>query len=589
MNMQQIITTDFIYQATICYTELLSLCNLYTKNNEDFNEHFNSISRSKQIEIAKSLINYNLLDFFKTIITYIEDFDIRLENDILIILAARTRSIAAVKYFISHQLDVCVLDNYIICNCITADYTNDLLIELINHGANVNAQNGTPLVNVIKESAIKNFETLIKNGADYTLDNNKAVYAASLLKYKSESVFLSYFINMGIDVNMENSILLQNSVSANNFDSVKLLLENGANILNLLPRQLYCTIKNMDINIIKLLLEYAVDFSILNDLPYPFYLDIVNMGIDNLTMAHLLYDIFSSPTNNFKYDIGCNYLNFIRNSSSYYINNSSMDIRDIISKDNLCTVEELDKLFIDINDSLKRLVSRDRLDIIKQIMEIKDIDLRFENDILLKIAISYNIFNMVLFLIEHDLDIHAEENIEICCSVFPDGKMLQYLIDCGVKVNSDKFIILATEANMVPCIKILISNGCNIYAENGRPIINLIQNNMNCETIFKFLELEIDVNYGSGIFLKTAIGKNNREMIQMLLGLGASIEYLVADDYKNLIRIGDTKLMNVFVDHGADFSILNSYIGSDTAIEYVALLLNNNVSIEIIINAIFHC
>ena len=65
MNMQNNIDTEFIYKPTIHQSQLILLYNKYTENNSEFSEHFNSISRSEQIEIAKCLICYNSLDFLK--------------------------------------------------------------------------------------------------------------------------------------------------------------------------------------------------------------------------------------------------------------------------------------------------------------------------------------------------------------------------------------------------------------------------------------------------------------------------------------------------------------------------------------------
>ena len=145
--------------------------------------------------ILKCAIYYQNLDIFISLIPYIENFDIRIDNDIFLYVAVHSNNIESVTYFMDRGLDITAVNNYIIKHM---ELSNEILELLVSYGIDINIDNGALLINAVNNGSIKCIELLINHGADYSLQNYEAV-KLSLLREKE---FILFFINLGFDINI---------------------------------------------------------------------------------------------------------------------------------------------------------------------------------------------------------------------------------------------------------------------------------------------------------------------------------------------------------------------------------------------------
>ena len=536
----------------------------------------------EKLDIAKNAIYHNKFSLYEKIVETIDNFDIRFESDTLLVAACLSRNIDLVQYFIDRQLDVTISDNYIICNCIESPKYNEVLKLIINHGADVNAGNGEVLVNAINLPSVKIFETLIKNGADYTLNNYEAVVESSM-NYKctyhrsfssteedsDEEVltnnFLSYFISEGIDVDLDNGKLLKSAMEYKLEENIKLLLKNGANITLLEFKDLFSIVKNMEIDIIEILIDYGIDFSILNS-----YENIQLKSLFTNSMSYIIYDvtyiIYDATYVRFDFDIA-------------YCNKIEMQIYSIKRSYINLPVENNNY------DALKTLIAKNDLQMFEKILDDSNIDIRFDNDVLLAVAVIHNNIDMVKYLLDKGLDIHSNDDfaIKISCITNTDGAILRLFIDeYKIDTSNNEFIDIALEKKMEVCVKMLVQHGANVFFDDGVRFIDFI--NIKNDSFFDNLLLEIN-DYD--LLLQRAIKRGLYRSTELLLKYGANIKIIEVTHLFNVIRYKNIIFLKMLISCGFDLNVLNMYQPSDESINFVSKLLNAGLDSQVLMQILY--
>ncbi|AKI80336.1 putative ankyrin repeat protein [Acanthamoeba polyphaga mimivirus] len=181
-------------------------------------------------------------------------------------------NIDVLKLIIDYGIDVSLNDHFAITVCTRyISGAKNIIQLLIDNGADVTSNNNLPIKFAILNGTISKsiLDLLINNGADIHADEYFcAKYAAKYCHFFA----LNYIINLGIDVNMENGILLKNILSdiPDKYDEcayscLKILLENGADISFLDKKCTLNVCRNSNTrNILILLLDYGLDISFIN-------------------------------------------------------------------------------------------------------------------------------------------------------------------------------------------------------------------------------------------------------------------------------------------------------------------------------------
>ena len=545
---------------------IISKINMLLKLNdtETIQLYFSTLSTADITAILKCAIyNYNL-DTFINLVPYIKNFDIRIDNDIFLILAVESNNIDSVTYFIDQGLDITTCDNYII-NYSLQKISNEMLELIISYGADININNGTPLIKAVRFGSIKCVEMLINHGADYSLQNYEAVD----LSVERGQEFVLFFINLGIDINMNNDIMLKSAIDIRNYEVIKLLLDRGADMTKLSPGDLYDIIASLNIDIISLFLN--LDFSVLNS--YFNKNDIFPLlNIDPMILACILYD-------------DMHYDNFdaikVIDLDTYYdlVERNKLLAMDVNTINNYLSELDNEKQL----ECIKMLIEYGKLDIIEQL----NFDYKINNDCLLLSAVTSNQVAIVTYFLDLGLDMYANNGTAI--RQIRNDNILQLFIDRGLEIDYDDdcLFVLACGDPQLSCVKLLIENNANIYAREGEAIIKLIKNISTGKNIIlqDLITRGLNINYGSGIFLSAAI--RWYETFNLLLENGADVQYLNVDNLISVIRMRNSKSIKLLLDAGVDFSVLNSYVASEKALEFVSLLMNHEININLIIKIIY--
>ncbi|AAV50866.1 putative ankyrin repeat protein [Acanthamoeba castellanii mimivirus] len=182
-------------------------------------------------------------------------------------------NIDVLKLVIDYGIDVSLDDHFAITVCTRPISNTENIIQLlIDNGADVTSNNNLPIKFAILKGTINKsvLDLLINNGADIHADE----YFCAKYAAKCCYIFaLKYIINLGIDVNMENGILLKNVLSDTAYSSneytyscIKTLLENGADISFLDDNDTLKMCRGSKTrNILILLLDYGFDISFINE------------------------------------------------------------------------------------------------------------------------------------------------------------------------------------------------------------------------------------------------------------------------------------------------------------------------------------
>ena len=361
---------------------------------------------------------------------------------------------------------------------------------------------------------------------------------------------------------------------------IKLLLSNGANINCLSESNLKSIIIYRYTEAIQLLLDYNVDFSILNQ-QIKQCADIILLfeknNIELIKICQIVYDY--TLDFGYEYNLDFNQHDIINKYRKYiyfkelalvkiqYENNDT-ESWDFINPPNqmINYWQNILKLLIDAHD----------LDFFKQVVVVlRNFDIRFDEDILLAVAMIVDYYDAVVYFMERGLNKNA---VEWCVVHNIDGDILQYLIDNGYDCSDNKFLINAMFANMYECTKILLSN--NIDTET---IIHCTRKNIDIRIFKYFIDLGTDID----ILFKYAIYFGSDDKVKLLLEEGADVRNIQLNDLSRVIKFKNYTLLNLLFEYNADFSMLNSFEPSTEANNFVYGLLNAGLSDIELLNIIY--
>lgn len=215
---------------------------------------------------------------------------------------------------------------------------------------------------------------------------------------------------------------------------------------------------------------------------------------------------------------------------------------------------------------LKYLITINKYDILHDLLKKYDVDIFFENNILLYISLyhDHNTFkessyDFIKLFLDAGYNVSDNDNMAIKLGVTSEYRVLKLLIDSGanVTVSNNMPIRRCMNNGSLEKIKLLINNGADLHC--CREIIFKLACHKGHEDIINFcINDGVDVNVDDGIVLKLAINWGHTEIIKKLIENGVNLSYIDKYDILHIIKYVYLDIIKLLLKHGVDFSQVNN-------------------------------
>ena len=234
-------------------------------------------------------------------------------------------------------------------------------------------------------------------------------------------------------------------------------------------------------------------------------------------------------------------------------------------------------LFFDDNILLKVVVVYNKYDFAKYLLE-NGADATVSNNLCLNLAIQNCNKQMLELLIEYDVNIRTKndyalrfaascgdyiwkENVYSTRSVISNDKYLitKFLLTQGADVHADNDYALriATKYNYNIIVALLIDFGANVHADNDYALRIAAKHNSNT-LVNLLIEFGANVHANNDYALRISARYGYDCIVKQLLISGANINSLGKEDLVEAVRSQSSKTIELLVNHGVDFTILNT-------------------------------
>ncbi|AQN68741.1 putative ankyrin repeat protein [Saudi moumouvirus] len=368
---------------------------------------------------------------------------------------------------------------------------------------------------------ISTWEYMISNGLNIFDEKNKSLFWACVNNYTN---IIKYLVEKGIDVNINNGSNLDELIRRKNFDNLKFLIENGANIKSI-TKSLHSTICVGNIDMVKYLIESGADIngefndSILAASIYG-HKDI----IDYLLKNGPNFDTINNGLMEASGDCFMSIIKYLLESGIDINYNNSFALDIACKNKHLSAIKYLLDNGSDINirrDTLERLGTQ--FDIIKLLVE-RGLDKKSINILLISACFCLRL-DIIKYLIESGADVHIENDSPlikaIYSGVYRDNKaIVQYLIENGanIHVDNNKPLILACEKDQLEMVKLLIDYGANICTNSDEILQKTIIEGHN-EILKYLIECGIDIYIRENEYIRLAKENKHLRIVDYLKSL----------------------------------------------------------------------
>lgn len=184
------------------------------------------------------------------------------EDNIAIKIMAKRNNSEMIKILIDYGADIHVDNEYPLrCSAHNKNYDNVTL--LLQYGVDIHADNDFTLRKCCYDSNYIIVKLLLEHGANVHADNDYPLIISAMFdSYECAKLLLEY----GANVHANNEAALKYSAEDGYYETTKLLLESGATVTAEILSYAICHPEGPSLEIIKLLLDYCSDVSILNDI-----------------------------------------------------------------------------------------------------------------------------------------------------------------------------------------------------------------------------------------------------------------------------------------------------------------------------------
>jgi ankyrin repeat protein len=319
---------------------------------------------------------------------------------------------------------------------------------------------GQELINAAAKGALETVKLLLENGANVHAENDRALHLASINGYVK---IVKMLLEAGANVHAENDAALREAFSRGHVEIVKLLLENGADVHADNDYALQWASRNGYVEVVKILLENGADIHADNDL------------------------------------------------------------------------------------ALRWASSRGYVEVVKLLLE-NGADPHAEDDEALRRASSYGHVEVVKILLENGADVHADNDYALReASSRGYVEVVKILLENGANIHADDDYALrrASSYGHVEVVKLLLENGADVHADNDLAL-QWASENGHVEVINLLLESGADIHAGNDGALREASSRGYVEVVKLLLENGADVSVLTKEQQKEYAKYVPKKKAQTF-------------------------------------------
>lgn len=370
----------------------------------------------------------------------------------------------------------------------------DMLKLLVEHGANLETNNGYPILISIQFGFYHIADYLIEKGASI---HSPSCFGACCEKGNLEG--LKYLIEKGFDVNTISINSLRLACAYGHLHILKYLLDTlMVSLFDLSLLLCACRSTKSNIPVITYLLDKGLD---VND--QVAFNNSCNYCINN---AKFLIERGTTANKNEALDYVCQ--NGIVKSIKWLLANFDID------------------LHYQNNNALKLAINHGNLYIIKFLIE-KGADINIGFLYSCKFA-KTNRDNIIKYIISNNPDLFYNDGEALMnASIAGDGKLVEYLIDHGLTPYIDDAFTNACESGHFQIVKYLFNKGAqiNTLINNANPLVLSCQNGFL--NIVEFLiENNADIHICNDNAILTATRNGHLKIVKYLIRSGMNLQSL---------------------------------------------------------------
>ena len=450
----------------------------------------------------------------------------------------------------------------------------DIAKILIEHGADVNIidkrNNNTPLFYAISNRDLETAKILIEYDAN-TNAINKQKYTVLHKAVASENIdMVKLLIGNGADVKIDKEAF-DKAAYEGNIGIFKLLLKNGADAQAKIKYEentiLFSAASGGNIEIVKLLIEHGADAKLKNK-----YYESPLAHVTTKEIAELLIEK-GADVNAQKQIKRVSSFSSTFPSNPHYkgqIEYGSTPLMNAINRENIEIIKLLLENGAEVNTRRNNVRSRgDKMYIsplfqavFKKNLEIVKLLIKHEANVSHPNGEGKNILfyadaeEIAKLLIDNGADVNFKDSKKGDTALFElrNPEVIQLLIDRGADVNyrnklGETPIFRCYYANKM---QLLIDNGADVNVKNSlgeTPLFGCIDKIFSREDgIQVLIDRGADINAKSlsgKTPISTAVYLQNKQLVQLLLDLGADTSYLDSDKIREVHKMNDKKYSQI--------------------------------------------
>jgi hypothetical protein len=261
--------------------------------------------------------------------------------------------------------------------------------------------------------------------------------------------------------------------------------------------------------------------------------------------------------------------------------NIKFNITKVISDGDYRTLKDI----LDINQSyilgaIKYATFVGEFNIAIDLINEYDIDIHFNDDILLAIAVDRAHLSILKDLVNLGLNINMRDSYPIknACQTWHKDRpaCLLLLIELKVDIHFDddyplRNCVYRGNDNFV---KILLDANANVHAKNDEAL-KFAVDNCDVSMMAMLLESRANVHIDNDYPLRYSAITHNLPCVELLLNYNADINANNSEPLINAISAHDLSMVNLLLNSGANINALHNYVPINNSILELAELLEN--------------